>query len=948
MSQSNLDLTTDKKTGPVECLGQTFESDAVRRAHYTELLREKLKDPEFRKIEGFPIGEDEDILNLSDPPYYTACPNPWLGDFIKAYGRPYNPKEKYHREPFAADVSEGKNHPIYSAHSYHTKVPHRAIMRYILHYTNPGDVVFDGFCGTGMTGVAAQLCGDVKEVRALGYRVDSDGTIYNQEGNVFSKLGARRAVLNDLSPSATFIAYNYNNTVDVDSFETKAKQVLQEVEDECGWMFETVHTDGSVGKINYTVWSDVFTCPECASELVFWDEAVDTDAGKVFDVFKCPKCHIELTKRKVERAWRNNFDSALQIPVKQAKQVPVLINYTVGKKRYEKRADAKDLALINEIDEMNIPYWFPTSRMVEGTETRRNDPAGITHVHHFYTKRNLWVCAMLWNKSQRLGAELKEMVVNMQTRANRQSSLHISNYFKGGGGVCKGHLTGTLYIPSLSPEIPATKVYSDRIKTLKRGYTASGLKMKPCEISTGSAGAIHLPSNSADFLFFDPPFGANLNYSELNWNDEAWLNVFTDSKPEAIENSVQKKGLEDYRVLMTECFSEAYRVLKPGRWLTVEFSNTKSTVWNSIQTALSEAGFVVANVSALDKKIGSFKAVTTTTAVKQDLVISAYKPDGQLELSFKKHGDSLEGVWEFMLSHLKHLPIVKPRAGQLERIAERDPRILYDRMVAFYIGHNTPVPLSSAEFQAALTEKFPERDGMVFLHEQVAEYDKKAAQMEHTGQLAIFVEDEKSAINWLRQFLKDKPSTYQGLHSEFMQQLSATWKKFESRPELALLLEQNFIKYDGTKDVPGQIHGYLSTNFKDLRKKEKDDPALKAKAKDRWYVPDPKNAIDVEAQREKRLLSEFWDYAEQAGVTKRKPGDPNQTALPISEPAKKKAKVKKLKEVRTEAVRAGFMLCNRSKDTATILAVAEILPNNVIEEDEQLQMIVDMAEMRAG
>ena len=180
-TQTTLDLNP-QSAGPEECLGETFASEEARREHYLGLLAEKLKDPEFRKIEGFPIGEDEDILALSDPPYYTACPNPWIGDFIKHYGRPYDPKEKYHREPFAADVSEGKNHPIYNAHSYHTKVPHRAIMRYILHYTEPGDVVFDGFCGTGMTGVAAQLCGDRKEVMELGYRVDDKGIIFDETG----------------------------------------------------------------------------------------------------------------------------------------------------------------------------------------------------------------------------------------------------------------------------------------------------------------------------------------------------------------------------------------------------------------------------------------------------------------------------------------------------------------------------------------------------------------------------------------------------------------------------------------------------------------------------------------------------------------------------------------------------------------------------------------------
>jgi hypothetical protein len=226
--------TRNSKPQPVTCLGIEFPSDEARREHFTELLRERLRDPEFRKIEGCPIGSDEDILNLSDPPYYTACPNPWIADFIAEWEaeKPKQPEGyHYHREPFATDVSEGKNDPIYNAHSYHTKVPHKAIMRYILHYTQPGDIVFDGFCGTGVTGVAAQLCGDKNEVISLGYQVKPDGTILQEETNddgkkvwrPFSKLGVRRAILNDLSPSATFIAYNYNTPVDVAAFEKEER-----------------------------------------------------------------------------------------------------------------------------------------------------------------------------------------------------------------------------------------------------------------------------------------------------------------------------------------------------------------------------------------------------------------------------------------------------------------------------------------------------------------------------------------------------------------------------------------------------------------------------------------------------------------------------------------------------------------------------------------------------
>jgi len=147
----------------------TTPEEQAKRNEYRRRLAEYLKDPEFRAIEGFPIGTDEDILALSDPPYYTACPNPFLPEIIEQWQQEREEirqklglkEEKYQREPFAADVSEGKNDPIYNAHSYHTKVPHKAIMRYILHYTDPGDIVFDGFCGTGMTGVAG---GDLVEI----------------------------------------------------------------------------------------------------------------------------------------------------------------------------------------------------------------------------------------------------------------------------------------------------------------------------------------------------------------------------------------------------------------------------------------------------------------------------------------------------------------------------------------------------------------------------------------------------------------------------------------------------------------------------------------------------------------------------------------------------------------------------------------------------------------
>ena len=510
-----------KPSGPVTCLGMTFENDKARRAHFAEELRKKLQDPEFRKTEGFPIGSHEDILNLSDPPYYTACQNPWIADFIAEWEaqKPEQPEGyPYHREPFAVDVSEGKNDPIYNAHSYHTKVPHKVIMRYILHYTHPGDIVFDGFCGTGMTGVAAQMCGDREVVMSLGYQVKPDGTILREEidedgkkaWRPFSKLGARKAILNDLSPAATFIAYNYNTPVEVAAFEKEAKRILKEVEKECGWMYETLHTDGkSKGKINYTVWSDVFVCPDCTGEVVFSNAAVDEDRCRVNKEFSCPSCNSPLSKRSLDRAWTSQYDESLKETIKQAKQVPVLIDYSIGKQRFSKKPDDTDLAVLRNIDASVIPYDFPTIRLMDGKETRRNDVIGITHMHHFYFKRGLWVLGCAYQKASELPENIKRYILFTVQQAV-QGFAKISRYVPTHFSQVNQYLSGTLYVGSQVVDVSLPYILDGKIKRLSSILKKSSLYSKQV-LATQDSSSFDLPSDSFDYIFIDPPFGANLN-----------------------------------------------------------------------------------------------------------------------------------------------------------------------------------------------------------------------------------------------------------------------------------------------------------------------------------------------------------------------------------------------------------------------------------------------------
>ncbi len=158
-----------------------------------EKIREDLE--KMRDVEGFPIGDVEDILELSDPPYYTAYPNPYIKDFIEYYGTPYDEEtDDYEVEPFVENESHGRTDSVYNIHFYHTKVPPQAISSYIKHYTEKGELVLDFFAGSGMTGVA-------------GLRLN------------------RYPVLIDLSPFASFIEYNNINYLDSDKFKEFAYDI---------------------------------------------------------------------------------------------------------------------------------------------------------------------------------------------------------------------------------------------------------------------------------------------------------------------------------------------------------------------------------------------------------------------------------------------------------------------------------------------------------------------------------------------------------------------------------------------------------------------------------------------------------------------------------------------------------------------------------------------------
>lgn len=395
----------------------------------------------------------------------------------------------------------------------------------------------------------------------------------------------------------------------------------------------------------------------------------------------------------------------------------------------------------------------------------------------------------------------------------------------------------------------------------------------------------NIPDKSVDYIFVDPPFGDNLQYSELNFIQEAWLRCETNNTEEAIINNSQHKGINEYQNLMEKSFKEFCRILKPNHWITVEFHNSKNAVWNSLQEALQKAGFIIADVRTLDKQKGTTKQLSYSMAVKQDLVISAYRPKEEVTRAMLKETGTEETAWTFIREHLDNLPVVIISGDKISPVTERQAYLLFDRMVAYHIMQGIPVPLDATDFYRGLDERFLKRDNMYFLPDQVNEYDTARITTEVENiQFEMFVTNEKSAISWLYQQLDEQfcgPQTYAELQPKFMQEVKAV-DKYEQMPELATILEENFLQDE----------------------------------KGRWYIPDVTKEGDLVKLREKNLWKEFEGYMNSKG---------------------------KLKLFRSEAIRVGFSRLWKEKNYKAIVDIAERLPEQTIQEDSNLLMYYDIS-----
>ncbi|MGD0897890.1 MAG: DNA methyltransferase [Thermoguttaceae bacterium] len=535
-----------------------------------------------------------------------------LRQFVTAHATPYDPAADGHDVPaFLESLTASKATAVYAMHSYHQgKKPHDAIRRYIRHYTRPGDLVLDPFCGSGGTALAAVLEG-------------------------------RKAVALDRSPAAAFIARNYSTPADPAEVAAALGDVLAAARPELDWLYETRcdRCDGPASTQS-VVSSEQFACPGCLRRVPLVDcpsAEGRTAAGRPKFLAACPHC---LAAGRVEEI-RTRGTKLGAIPVLATYRCAGGCRPEVAQRRHDDPDPRKrryfekyDLGKLGEIERHGIPHWWPPESFPTSFARWRTDlrPAGIGTVADLYTKRNLWALAAL--RSAAVASPLAERALFALTAISLAASK--MQRWSPRSTFPNMLLVGTYYVPPIRREINAGKWYEGKVRAMVRGYAAIRAALPaPAELAVATADArqLDIPSDSIDYIFTDPPYADNVQYGELNFVWESWLGLEPDwHAEEIVVNAARGKTEADWAEAMRRAMGECHRVLKPGRWLSLCYHDAAGGTWAHVQDVMAEAGFSADpadSTLSIDTRQKSFNQLMSDKATKRDLVVNFQKSRDQ-------------------------------------------------------------------------------------------------------------------------------------------------------------------------------------------------------------------------------------------------------------------------------------------------------------------------------
>ena len=385
----------------------------------------------------------------------------------------------------------------------------------------------------------------------------------------------------------------------------------------------------------------MFRCPRCLEKVPLFDCVEvpgQTGQGKPKKVKVCPHCY----ERGIEEEISTRSERFGAIPVLVSTLCENGCKPVRGERRHNDPDPTKreyfekyDLGKIREIDQKDIPHWYPTHCMMNvESDTEpwgvkwRAGTSNFRTVAELFSKRNLWALAAINGSTDDLEVSLSDAFRLCMSAI----SLSMSRMYLWGPKDEHGTIKGTYYLPHLSRAQNVFDAFVSKFGAfLKMQDELMTIDHFSPMISTQSAVNLYqTPSASVDYVFTDPPYADKVQYGELNFVWEAWLGFDTQwHDDEIIVNEVRGTTETDWADMMREAMAECFRVLKPGRWLSLCYHNTSEGTWSLVQDIMAEVGFLVGRSDSalfIDTQQKSYNQLTADKVTKRDLVINFRKP----------------------------------------------------------------------------------------------------------------------------------------------------------------------------------------------------------------------------------------------------------------------------------------------------------------------------------
>lgn len=592
----------------------------------------------------------------------------------------FNPSVRRLEALYTKPLPSARTGALYNAFSYPTKISPEAIAIFIATHTKPGDVVLDTFAGSGTTGLAALLCDkptdDLKRMAA--------------ELGVEPKWGPRHAVLYELGVLGAFVSKTMCNPPSPSAFEAAAKKLINATEAAVGSIYQAKDPLGKMGQIRHAIWSDVLVCPRCKKESLFSDTAVKRKPLRFVGHFTCPHCKKKTSLDHIERTTEKVFDPLIRKTIIRKKRRPAIIYGQTNGKTWQRPANSSDKMLLKKIDRMPLPKCVPLVEVEWGDLRRNGYHRGVSHIHHFYTRRNLFVMAKIWESIDEFSADIQDALRLLVLSYNATHSTLMTRVVAKSNQkdfVLTGAQSGVLYISSLPVEKNIFAGLRRKIKVFREAFAAVQSSNSRVEVFNATSTKLRLADKSVDYVFTDPPFGDYIPYAELNQINEAWIGTTTHRVDEIIVSPSQGKDIDAYGALMRLVFSEIGRVLKNQGKATVVFHSAQAAVWRALAEAYVGSKFEVRASSVLDKLQASFKQVVSDVAVKGDPVLLLAK--AYQRIPYRAPTDKSEQIIKEILARA---------AGQVKDSKERTAERLYSRYISRCLEMGLSVSINAASF----------------------------------------------------------------------------------------------------------------------------------------------------------------------------------------------------------------------------------------------------------